>query len=150
MTEARVATVDVYPLRRHADGWQTLVLQRAAHTRCTDAWEAVHGHIEAGERPEDAALREMREETGLGVERLYNVTVQPFYLHTMAIVTLAVAFAGVVDDGRVRLSPEHARAEWLSVEEAARRYAWPRSAIALREAVYLLREGDGGVVDDVL
>jgi hypothetical protein len=50
----------------------------------------------------------------------------------------------------VRLSPEHARAEWLSVEEAARRYAWPRSAIALREAVYLLREGDGGVVDDVL
>ena len=150
MTEARVATVDVYPLRRRADGWETLVLQRAVGTRCTGAWEAVHGHIEPGERPEDAALRELHEETGLDAERLYNVTVQPFYLHSMGAVTLAVAFAAVVADGAIRLSDEHARAEWVTVDEAAGRYAWPRSAAALRDAAYLLRDGDGGAVDDVL
>ena len=150
MIEARVATVDVYPLRRHANAWQTLVLERAPNTRCTGAWEAVHGHIEAGERPEDAAIREVAEETGLVVSRLYNVTVQPFYLHTMNLVTLAVAFAGIVDDGVVRLSSEHARADWVSIDDAIARYAWPRSAVALREAAYLLRGGDGGAVDDVL
>jgi len=150
MIEARVATIDVYLLRRRADTWQTLVLQRAANTRCTGAWEAVHGHIENGERPEDAATREVAEETGLAIARLYNVTVQPFYLHSMNVVTLAVAFAGTVHDGPVRLSDEHARAEWVSIDEATARYAWPRSAVALREAVYLLRSGDGGCVDDVL
>ncbi|HXE60348.1 MAG TPA: NUDIX domain-containing protein [Gemmatimonadaceae bacterium] len=150
MIEARVATVDVYPLRRQGDTWQTLVLQRAPNTRCTFAWEAVHGHIENGERPEDAAIREVAEETGLAIARLYNVTVQPFYLHTLNVVTLAVAFAGVVDDGPIRLSEEHARAEWVSIDEATARYAWPRSAAALREAVYLLRSGNGGFVDDVL
>jgi len=150
MIEARVATVDIYPLRRHVGSWQTLVLERAPDTRCTGAWEAVHGHIESGERPEDAALREMTEETGLAVSRLYNVTVQPFYLHTMDLVSLAVAFAAIVDDGPVRLSSEHRRAEWVSIDEAIARYAWPRSAVALREAAHLLRDGDGGAVDDVL
>ena len=150
MIEARVVTVDVYPVRRHANAWRTLILERAPDTRCTGAWEGVHGHIEPGERPEDAAIREVTEETGLTVRRLYNVTVQPFYLHTMNVVTLAVAFAGVVDEGTVRLSSEHARAEWVSIDEAIARYAWPRSAAALREAAYLLRDGDGGVVDDVL
>ncbi len=150
MIEPRVATVDVYPLRRHGDTWRTLVLERAPNTRCTGAWEAVHGHIEPGERPEDAAIREMAEETGLTVTRLYNVTVQPFYLHTMNVVTLAVAFAGIVGEGAVQLSGEHARAEWVSIDDAIARYAWPRSAAALRDAAYLLRTGDGGAVDDVL
>ena len=150
MIEPRVATVDVYPLRRHGNTWRTLVLERAPNTRCTGAWEAVHGHIEPGERPEDAAIREVAEETGLTVTRLYNVTVQPFYLHVMNVVTLAVAFAGVVGDGAVHLSSEHARAEWVSIDDAIARFAWPRSAAALRDAAYLLRTGDGGTVDDVL
>lgn len=150
MNEARVATVDVYPLRRQDNTWRTLVLERAPNTRCTGAWEAVHGHIEPGERPEDAAIREVAEETGLTITRLYNVTVQPFYLHTMNLVTLAVAFAGIVGEGVVRLSGEHARAEWVSIDDAIARYAWPRSAAALRDAASLLRSGDGGAVDDVL
>lgn len=150
MTDARVATVDVYPLRRAGDAWLTLILQRAEGTRCTGAWEAVHGHIEPGETPEDAAVRELGEETGLAVQRLYNVTVQPFYLHTAGLVTLAVAFAAIVGDGAVRLSSEHAAAEWLSVDEAAALFAWPRSVVALRDAAWLLRDGDGGAVDDVL
>jgi 8-oxo-dGTP pyrophosphatase MutT (NUDIX family) len=28
------------------------------------AWEPVHGHIDAGEEPEDAAIREVREDPG--------------------------------------------------------------------------------------
>ena len=48
------------------------------------AWEPVHGHIEPGEEPEDAALRELREETGLAADRLYIVRVQPFYLQRRA------------------------------------------------------------------
>lgn len=150
MIDARVATVDVILLRRSGAGMETLVLERAAGTRCTGAWEVVHGRIEAGERPEDAAMREVHEETGLAVDRLYNVTVQPFYLQMMDVVTLAVVFAAFVGDGAPALSAEHARAEWLDVERAAARLAWPRTVAALRDAVRLLAAGDAGPVEDVL
>ena len=150
-TEARVATVDVYPLHRVASAWEVLVLQRGEGTRCTGAWEVVHGRIEGGERPEEAALREMREETGLEVERLYNVTVQPFYLHTLGSVTLAVVFAAVVGhQPNVTLGPEHARAEWLPARDALARLAWPRSRAALGDILSLLESGDAGPVEDVL
>ena len=150
MTEARVGSVDVYLLRRRSTGWETLVLQRAEGTRCTGAWEAVHGHIEPGERPEDAAVREVREETGLEIERLYNVTVQPFYLHKPGVVMLAVVFAAFTKEGSVILGPEHSRHEWLPVGDATERLVWPRSRSALGDALSLLANGDAGPVEDVL
>ncbi|HEY9516841.1 MAG TPA: NUDIX domain-containing protein [Gemmatimonadaceae bacterium] len=151
MTEVQVGSVDVYLLRRGAtEGWEALVLQRAEGTRCTGAWETVHGHIEQGERPEDAALREVREETGLEVERLYNVTVQPFYLHKPGVVFLAVVFAAFPREGPVVLGAEHQCSEWLPVDAAQERFVWPRSRVALGDALSLLAGGDAGPVEDVL
>jgi 8-oxo-dGTP pyrophosphatase MutT (NUDIX family) len=43
-----------------------LVLRRADR----DEWVFPKGHLEEGERPEDAAIREVREETGLEIEIL--------------------------------------------------------------------------------
>jgi 8-oxo-dGTP pyrophosphatase MutT (NUDIX family) len=151
VTGARVATVDVYPIRRTSGSWEALVLRRAANTRCTGAWETVHGRIEPDERPEQAARRELREETGLEAERLYNVAVQPFYLHQWGEVTLAVAFAAVVPaEAVISMGDEHDAAEWLTVPDAIARYAWPRSKAALAEIAWLLRDGDAGAVEDVL
>lgn len=150
MTEALVASVDVYILRRGDSGWETLLLQRAEGSRCTGAWEAVHGHIEAGETPPEAAVRELREETGLEVERLYNLNVSPFYLHKLDVVMLGIAFVAFPREGKITLGPEHARYEWLPVEEAARKMAWPRSRSALADALSLLGNGDAGPVEDVL
>ena len=151
MADARVATVDAYVLHRAAGHWETLALRRASGTRCTGAWEAVHGHIDGDERPEDAAIREVAEETGLTVLRLYNVAVQPFYLHTTGLVTLAVAFAAVVDSGvKPVLGPEHDLAEWLALDAARERMSWPRSRTALADIAVLLHGGDAGAVEDVL
>jgi 8-oxo-dGTP pyrophosphatase MutT (NUDIX family) len=127
-----------------------LVMQRSLNTRCPTAWETVHGHIESGEQPQEAAIRELREETGLTATRLYNVTVQPFYLHVANTVQLAVVFAAFVDSEHVITGPEHSRAEWLTVDDALARFAWPREREALREIVQLLHAGDAGAVEDVL
>jgi len=143
--------VDVYVVRPLDEGWRVLVMQRSADTRCPGAWETVHGRIEAGERPEAAALRELREETGLDAERLYSITVHPFYLHQWGSVQLAVVFCAFVrEPGAVTLGPEHALAEWLSVPAAARRFAWPREREALGHITHLLAGGDAGAVEDVL
>ena len=152
MTDVVVGTVDVYVIRPGPDGWRVLVLQRAAEgTRCPLAWETVHGRLEPGEQPVDAAVREVREETALEIQRLYNVTVQPFYLHRMQAVQLAVVFAAFVDGASaVTLGPEHRDSAWLSVEEASARFIWPRERQALQEIVALLGGGDAGPVEDVL
>jgi type II secretory ATPase GspE/PulE/Tfp pilus assembly ATPase PilB-like protein/8-oxo-dGTP pyrophosphatase MutT (NUDIX family) len=151
VSQLSIGTIDVYVIRPLRDGWRVLVLQRALDTRCPTAWETVHGHIEAGEEPEDAAIREVREEAGLEASRLYNVTVQPFYLHRTHTVQLAVVFAAFVEEpAAITLGSEHQRAEWLSVNEALDRFQWPREREALREIAHLLRTGDAGPVEDVL
>jgi 8-oxo-dGTP pyrophosphatase MutT (NUDIX family) len=151
MTSINVGTVDVYLIAPDPAGWEVLTLQRAQHTRCPTAWETVHGRIEPGESPEQAAVREVREETGLDLQRLYNVMVQPFYLHKLATVELAVVFAAFVRrTNPVVLGAEHMRHEWLSPEAALERFVWPRERQALRDALELLRAGHAGPVEDVL
>ena len=151
MTSVNVGTVDVFLIDPDPAGWSVLAVQRALTTRCPTAWETVHGRIEPGESPEQAAVREVREETGLAVRRLYNVIVQPFYLHTLATVELAVVFAAFVSRAdSLLLGEEHMRYEWLSPEDALERFVWPRERSALRDVLHLLRGGDAGPVEDVL
>jgi 8-oxo-dGTP pyrophosphatase MutT (NUDIX family) len=151
MASINVGTIDVYLISPRTDGWRVLALQRSKTTRCPSAWETVHGRIEAGEEPEDAALREVQEETGLQVERLYSICVQPFYLHKTHTVELAVAFAAfVASNAEVTLGEEHSRSEWLTPERALERFVWPREREALREAMILLKDGNAGPVEDVL
>jgi 8-oxo-dGTP pyrophosphatase MutT (NUDIX family) len=105
----------------------------------------------SGEEPEDAAIREVGEETSLAVERLYNVRVQPFYLHKTHTLQLAIVFAAfVAEPATVAIADEHQRAEWLSVDDALTRFAFPGERASLRELVELLASGDAGPVDDVM
>lgn len=151
MATTNVGTIDVYLINPRPDGWRILTLQRARTTRCPLAWETVHGRIEPGEEPEEAAVREVREETGLEVRRLYNVCVQPFYLHRSHAVELAVVFAAFVDPSAdLALGDEHIQAEWLVPERALERFVWPRERAALRDVLQLLESGDAGPVEDVL
>ena len=151
LTALIAGVVDVFVIRPLSDGWRVLAVQRAPGTRCPGAWETIHGRLDAGERPENGAVREVREETGLDVARLYNVTVQPFYLHMFETVQLAVVFAAFVDEPAVvALGDEHASHQWLTMDEAAGRFVWPREREALVHIRQLLAGGDAGPVEDVL
>lgn len=152
-TDLKVGVVDVYLIDPIQQPWRVLTLQRSLGTRCPGAWEAVHGKIDEGkqETPEQAAVREVWEETGLTVQRLYNVTVHAFYLHQSSTVQLAVVFCAFVDSTvPVRLSAEHQASEWLGLDAAAARYIWPRAGQALREIHKLLSAGNAGPAEDVL
>ncbi|MBA2707834.1 MAG: Flp pilus assembly complex ATPase component TadA [Gemmatimonadaceae bacterium] len=151
VTSVIAGVVDVYVIRPLSQGWRVLVMQRGDDTRCSGAWETVHGRIEPNERPEHAAVREVREESGLVIARLYNVTVQPFYLHSLGTVQLAVVFAAFVDEpGTVTLGDEHKDYEWLPVDQALSRFAWPREREAIGHITQLLATGSAGPVEDVL
>jgi 8-oxo-dGTP pyrophosphatase MutT (NUDIX family) len=116
------------------------------------SWEMVTGRIEAGETPVAAAHREVREETGLTIARLYHASVQPFYLHQPDVVQVAIVFCAFVDDDAeaVSLSGEHQAHAWLPFEEAVRLQSWPWARRVLRDIHDLLATGDAGPVDDVM
>ena len=150
MTDVRVGVVDVCVIRIVGKSWRVLVLRRAPDAIRPASWEFVHGRIDKGETPTHAARRELLEETGLTTEKLYSITVNPFYLLKTDTVQVAVVFAAIVDSERVTLGEEHDRFDWLSVAAAQQRLTWPRDAESLRHARQLLRAGNAGVVEDVL
>ena len=132
------------------DRWRILTLRRAEGTRCTGAWEIVHGRIEDGETPAQAAVREVFEETGFAVERLYSIAVNPFYLHKIDTVQLAFVFAAIVAPAAATIGPEHDHSMWRTPSAARKYLAWPREKDAISYALQLLANGDAGTVEDVI
>lgn len=152
MTSVRTSLVDVYVVRLMGARLECLALRRGPGGRCPGSWESVHGHIEPAEQPAGAAVRELEEETGLTPVRLYNLSrVELFYQHRSDEVALVPVFAVLVDHAApVRLGTEHDEFEWLSLDAARLRFAWPRERRALDDIGVLLAGGDAGPVDDVL
>lgn len=146
-----VSLVDVLVLRPGADGFDCLVLCRSGIGRSPGSWEMVHGKADPGESPVEAALRELKEETGFSPLRLYNLSrVESFYLHKSDSVTLVAMFAAFVDDSAVTLSEEHTDFVWLPVDEARRKFSWPREVRCLDDAMRLVGQGHAGTLEDVL
>jgi type II secretory ATPase GspE/PulE/Tfp pilus assembly ATPase PilB-like protein/8-oxo-dGTP pyrophosphatase MutT (NUDIX family) len=151
MTKITPGVIELFVIRHNRGDWRVLTLQRAADGKRPGSWETVYGKVDAREKPEKAAVRELREETGLDPEALYNVTVSSFYLHESRTIQMCMTFAAFVsEDAEITLSEEHQRFEWLSVDDACDRFTWPREAHALRDARHLLGRGDAGPVEDVL
>ncbi|MGH7669408.1 MAG: ATPase, T2SS/T4P/T4SS family, partial [Gemmatimonadaceae bacterium] len=146
-----IGTIECYIVHPQPDGWRVLLMERGEHTIRPGSWEVVTGSIEAGERPEDAAMREVREETGLVADRLYCVAVQSFYLPRRSSIQMSLVFAAFVDHpGAVVLNDEHRQFEWLAVEAARERCTWPRSRRSIGDIVELLGPGNIERVQDVL
>jgi 8-oxo-dGTP pyrophosphatase MutT (NUDIX family) len=151
MTKIIPGVIELFVIRHNAGDWRVLTLQRAADGKRPGSWETVYGKIDAREKPERAAVRELREETGLEAESLYNVTVSSFYLHASNTVQMCVTFAAFVAvDAHVVLSDEHQKFEWLTLDAACERFTWPREAHALRDTRHLLASGTAGPVEDAL
>jgi 8-oxo-dGTP pyrophosphatase MutT (NUDIX family) len=152
MTTVNVSLIDAYVLRGQGASLEVLLLRRGPNGRCPGSWEAVHGHIEAGETPAEAACREIGEETGLPITALYNLSrVELFYQHRIDAVALVPSFAAfTVEDTDPVLGPEHDAFRWLSPEAAEAECAWPREARAIADAVRMLGAGSAGSIEDVL
>ena len=140
--------VDVYVLRQVVGGLEALILRRGPAGRSPGSWECVHGHIDDGEIPVQAALRELAEETGFSAMQLYNLSrVELFYSHRNQYVALIPAFAVFVEGRDPVLSREHDDWVWLPLEAAKGRVSWPRLRAGIDAIEQLLTEGEGPLED---
>lgn len=112
------------------DGYVFLQVLRA-HEPLAGTWHPVMGHVEAGERAWETALRELEEELGLsrddpallGVYALEQV--HPFYLAALDCVVLSPRFVAVVGKGwEPVLNEEHSAHRWVDEQDAAGVTMW--------------------------
>ena len=116
---------------------EILLIRRAPHRIFPGLWQCVTGGIEPGERVTDAAMREVREETGLGpdeIEGFYDLDqVAPFYDEGVDAVVVSAVFAARVRPGaEPRASWEHDGLRWVPATEAPRIAIWPSYADSIR------------------
>lgn len=107
-------------LARVEDGeGRYLVLKRLSKD-LKGSWQQVSGRIEPGETGWQAALREIREETGLVPARFYSANeTEVFYEPRQNCINVIPIFVGFIDgDARVVLSAEHDEFRWVTAQEA--------------------------------
>jgi 8-oxo-dGTP pyrophosphatase MutT (NUDIX family) len=115
---------------------EVLLLRRAPGRILPGLWQCVSGSLEDDDRVAVGALRELREETGLGpddIDAFYDLDlVNQFHEPSYdAVVTAAVFAVRVRPDSEPTLSHEHDAARWLPVDDAHAQVVWPgyRTAI---------------------
>jgi len=101
-------------------GGMILLLKRAAGAG-TGSWYLPGGGLEPGETPEECALRELREESGLvPIGSLRLMSVLPMFVY--GVDTFLVEFACACDTGDVLLSDEHSAHRWIEPREWRKKF----------------------------
>lgn len=138
----RCFAVSVVLLRTLAHEYEILLLRRN-HTLIGE-WCQIAGGIEAGEKAWEAALREVREETGLACDRLYSADIcEQFYEADRDAISMLPVFVGFVDAGAaVTINHEHSEFRWVSFAEALTMvpFAGQRHVLRHVEAEFVHRE----------
>ena len=116
-------SVDVYLFRRVNGRVQFLVLLRRPEVVLGNTWHSVHAKVGESETAYEAALREMRQTTGILPRRFYSADlISQFYDHFSDTINLTPVFAGLVEGpGPVILSPDYGDFAWCDMEEAVAR-----------------------------
>lgn len=148
---ATATVIEVYLIDRSLNPWRILTLKRSSDEVRPNSIEVIHGKIEKGEPVENAAVREVSEETGLEVKELFSITVHNFYVPSLSRIETSMVFCALVDSkAEITLGKEHQSYEWLPFDTAKSRLSWPRSRQMLNEIEILMQDKSLDVLGDVI
>ena len=117
--------MDTYELTACIALWrgQELLLMKRAEGFSSGGWFLPGGHLDPGERPAEAAVRELREETGINVAPAWlSLATVMTYAHDGATAHALIYNALCPEGAEVQLNGEHAVARWYTPEAAIARF----------------------------
>lgn len=119
------ASFGVVPVYKTSEGIQVLLVHQISY-RGDRFWIFPKGHAETGESPEETALRELHEETGVTAVSLLSeqcVNIAYSFIHENVRIDKTVTyFVGMCksDDTEITQPQEVAELRWCTFEEASR------------------------------
>lgn len=119
--------IDLYPYRTDGETSEFLLFKRARGKIYEGQWRMIGGKVKPDETYWQAALRELKEETGLAPSGLWTVpSLNQFYEHSSDTILTIPAFAAEIDsDRKLVLDDEHTEYKWIKPEEASTFIQWP-------------------------
>jgi 8-oxo-dGTP pyrophosphatase MutT (NUDIX family) len=139
MTTKTDTSYGIIPIRRKEGGWEIFLIHQYSRIGNNTYWTLPKGHPEAGESPQETALRELREETGLVPQKLIdtpNFTIKYSFEHNGTQIDKTVVFyIGIITDGQSVLDQTEVRdGGWFELAAAEQRLDHEVSKRLFREA----------------
>ncbi len=118
--------IEAHIFRHTGKGIEFLLLKRADNVIYPSLWQMVSGKIEKNELAFKAALREIKEETGIIPEKFWVApNINSFYDQEKDCISFLPVFAArVSQNSKVNISNEHSEFRWVSPEAAKELLAW--------------------------
>jgi dATP pyrophosphohydrolase len=133
--------IEAHVFRETESGIEFLLIKRSEKETYSGLWQMVTGRIEENEKATEAAVREIKEETGYTPEQFWVVpNINRFYSRQNDSITFVPVFAARVDGKDLpKLCNEHCDYKWLSPGEAKKLLAWPgwKQSVDIIEEYYL-------------
>jgi bis(5'-nucleosidyl)-tetraphosphatase len=105
---------------------------------CDGHWDFPKGKIEPGETEQEAAQRELHEETGLTaqLDDTFKQSVSYIFLDQQKKLTTKTVyfFVGKAMNSDVQLSDEHTNFQWLTYQQALERLTYDNAKNILKKA----------------
>ena len=121
----KIRVIDSYVYKKSDNGFDFLILKRADTKIYEHLWQGVAGKIEKNEKSWQAAIRELKEETGLIPRKIFIADhVSKFYEAHQDRINFVPVFGIEVNNEKVILSNEHCDYKWVDFETASSHLVW--------------------------
>ena len=145
-TRNDMVTVAVVRPDESGQSHELLQLRRAKDDYMGGTWQIVRGGVDPDENAIRAALRELREETGLAPREFYRLgSLESFYIEADDTLWHAAAFCAVVDrNAEVKLNEEHDAFRWVRRDQILSQVMWASERQILSDMYHdILDNGPG-------